>query len=97
MTCFVNNGCNGDKNTTIAAVAPPVFELLEKERTGIDFSNDLKLSLDLNIFNYMYFYNGGGVGSGDFNNDGRIDLFFSANLKDNALYLNDGGLKFKDR
>lgn len=96
LGCLVNIGCKGDKNTTNATVEPPIFELLEKERTGLDFSNDLKLSLDLNIFNYMYFYNGGGVGSGDFNNDGLIDLFFSANLKDNGLYLNTGGLKFKN-
>ena len=74
----------------------PGFILHESDRTGIDFSNDLELSLDLNIFNYMYFYNGGGVGSGDFNNDGLIDLFFTANMGDNKLYLNQGNLKFKD-
>ena len=27
----------------------------------------------------MYFYNGAGIGAGDFNNDGLIDLFFSSN------------------
>lgn len=93
---LLQSGCKDDKSTKSDAASSPVFELLEKERTGIDFSNDLKLSLDLNIFNYMYFYNGGGVGAGDFNNDGRIDLFFAANLKDNALYLNEGGMKFKN-
>ena len=72
------------------------FILHESQKTGIDFSNDLKLTLDLNIFNYMYFYNGGGVGSGDFNNDGLIDLFFTANIEDNKMYLNEGDLKFRD-
>ncbi len=72
------------------------FILRESETTGIDFSNDLKLTLDLNIFNYMYYYNGGGVGSGDFNNDGLIDLFFTSNLEDNKMFLNEGGLKFKE-
>ncbi len=44
----------------------------------------------------MYFYNGGGVGAGDFNNDGKIDIFFAANQVPNRLYLNEGGLHFKD-
>ena len=44
----------------------------------------------------MYYYNGAGVGAGDFNNDGLIDLFFSANQGDNKLYINKGKLKFSD-
>lgn len=72
------------------------FELLDAEKTGIDFSNDLTPTKDLNIFTYMYFYNGGGVGAGDFNNDGLVDLCFTANLKDNKIYLNRGGMKFED-
>jgi hypothetical protein len=44
----------------------------------------------------MYFYNGSGVGAGDFNKDGLIDLFFSSNQGQNTLYLNQGKLKFKD-
>lgn len=76
--------------------APYTFQLLDSEKTGIDFSNDLQATKDLNIFNYMYFYNGGGVGAGDFNNDGLIDLCFTANIKDNKIYLNRGGMKFED-
>lgn len=75
---------------------PYTFELLDAEKTGIDFSNDLTPTKDLNIFTYMYFYNGGGVGAGDFNNDGLVDLCFTANLKDNKIYLNRGGMKFED-
>jgi len=44
----------------------------------------------------MYFYNGGGVGTADFNNDGKIDVFFAANQVSNRLYLNAGGLHFRD-
>src|SRR5664279_3955314 len=44
----------------------------------------------------MYFYNGSGIGAGDFNNDGLIDLFFSSNQGDNKIYLNQGHLQFKD-
>lgn len=72
------------------------FVLHEGKDLGIDFSNDLEIDVSLNIFNYMYYYNGGGIGAGDFNNDGLIDLFFTANRKPNRLYLNVGDLKFKD-
>ncbi|MHA4738086.1 VCBS repeat-containing protein [Dyadobacter sp. MSC1_007] len=72
------------------------FDLLTPERTGIDFANTLKPTKDFNIFYYMYFYNGGGVGAGDFNNDGLVDLCFSANQEPNRIYMNKGGLKFED-
>ena len=72
------------------------FELLSAEKTGIDFSNTLKSSKQFNIFNYMYFYNGGGVGAGDLNNDGLIDLCFTANQEANRIYLNRSGMKFED-
>jgi len=44
----------------------------------------------------MYFYNGAGIGAGDFNNDGKIDLFFASNQSQNKLYLNEGKMHFKD-
>jgi hypothetical protein len=74
----------------------PLFEVLDRTRTGLDFNNKLTPTPEFNVFKYMYYYNGGGVGAGDFNNDGRIDLFFAANQSDNKLYLNDGNLKFRD-
>ncbi len=72
------------------------FRLLDASQTGVDFVNDLQPTAELNIFNYMYFYNGGGVGAGDMNNDGLIDLVFTANRGENKLYLNKGKLKFDD-
>ena len=75
---------------------PPLFEVLGHERTGLDFSNDLSYNKDFNLFKYIYFYNGSGIGAGDFNNDGKIDLFFASNQHQNKLYLNQGDLKFKD-
>ena len=77
-------------------VGEPIFEVLESKRTGLSFSNDLAYNKDFNLFKYMYFYNGSGIGAADFNNDGLIDLFFGSNQHDNKLYLNTGGLQFKD-
>jgi len=74
----------------------PLFEVLDYKRTDLDFSNKLSPDSNLNVFKYMYFYNGAGIGAGDFNNDGLIDLFFSANQVQNKLYLNTGDLRFKD-
>ena len=51
---------------------------------------------DLNIIEYLYYYNGGGVAVGDINNDGLEDVYFTANQSPDRLYLNLGGLKFKD-
>jgi hypothetical protein len=74
----------------------PLFEVLDANKTGIQFSNTLHPDSVLNLFQYLYYYNGAGVAAGDFNNDGKIDLFFAANQEKNALYLNEGNLKFRD-
>ena len=76
--------------------APPLFQLLRKDATGLEFENVLRQSSEFNVFNYMYFFNGGGVGAGDFNNDGLVDLYFTSNMGPNKMFLNEGGLKFKD-
>ncbi len=66
------------------------------KETGIDFTNTLTPTNDLNILDYLYFYNGGGVSIGDINNDSLPDIFFSGNQVKNKLYLNKGDLKFED-
>ncbi len=71
-----------------------VFEQMTK--TGIDFSNDIKNNPDFNIFSYRNFYNGGGAAIGDINNDGLADVFFTANMGSNKLYLNKGSWQFDD-
>ena len=55
--------------------------------SGIDFSNDLLSNGKLNIIEYLYYYNGGGVALGDINNDGLDDIYFTANQKPDKLYL----------
>lgn len=73
-----------------------LFELLPSSETGVNFSNDIKDSMQLLCFSFEYAFNGGGVAVGDINNDGLQDLFFTGTLVDNRLYLNMGNFKFKD-
>ncbi|ADB39040.1 VCBS repeat-containing protein [Spirosoma linguale] len=73
-----------------------VFTLLSASQTHIDFVNSIQETEEDNVLNYEYFYNGGGVAAADFNNDGLIDLYFTANQGEDKLYLNEGKLSFKD-
>ncbi len=72
------------------------FRLVPSQTSGIDFNNKLSSSKDLNILNYLYFYNGAGVAAADLNNDGLIDLYFAANQDSDKLYMNQGNLRFKE-
>ncbi|GAB3533574.1 VCBS repeat-containing protein [Pontibacter brevis] len=73
-----------------------LFERLTSDNTGIDFSNRIFESDTMNILQTEYIYNGGGVGIGDFNNDGLPDVYFTGNMVSNKLYLNKGGFRFDD-
>jgi enediyne biosynthesis protein E4 len=72
------------------------FKLLEANDTGIAFENTVTDQEDFNVLTYRNYYNGGGVAIGDINNDGLSDVYFTANMADNKLYLNKGNLKFED-
>ena len=74
----------------------PLFESLSPAKTGIHFKNILEESRTSNVLTYEYFYNGGGVAVGDINNDGLEDVYFTGNMKPNALYLNEGNFRFRD-
>lgn len=75
---------------------PTLFEQLDPAKTGITFTNRLPDDTSFNILNYLYYYNGGGVAVGDVNNDGLPDLYFTANVGPNHLYLNKGNYRFED-
>ena len=73
-----------------------LFVSLKKNKTQINFQNNLTSTVDLNILNYLYYYNGAGVAAADFNNDGLADLYFTGNQTEDKLFLNLGELQFKD-
>jgi hypothetical protein len=86
----------GCRNTAPAPAADALFQLLPAAQTGINFTNSVQDSPEMSILNYHNFYNGGGVAIGDIDNDGRPDIFFTANQGENKLYLNKGNLRFED-
>src|SRR5256712_1168684 len=76
--------------------APQLFVAVAPEASGITFANNLPEDTAVNIVNYLYYYNGGGVAAGDIGGDGRVDLYFTSNLGSNRLYRNLGNFKFED-
>jgi enediyne biosynthesis protein E4 len=73
-----------------------LFELKKSSYTKVGFTNTLNYTEELNPYTYRNFYNGGGVGIGDFNNDSLPDIFFTGNLVSNKLYINKGDFVFDD-
>ncbi|MFD2200261.1 VCBS repeat-containing protein [Shivajiella indica] len=90
LIVFIFSSCSNKKEEE------PLFTLIPSLATGIDFRNDLLSTEDLNILEYLYFYNGGGVSLGDVNNDGLVDIYFTSNQGENKLYLNKGEFRFED-
>lgn len=90
--------CGADQNSDFQdnTNPDPLFRLLNPDSTGVDFFNTVVNQKGFNIFKYRNFYNGGGVAIGDINNDGLPDIYFTANMGPNKLYLNKGDMKFED-
>ncbi|MEO5562838.1 MAG: VCBS repeat-containing protein [Chitinophagaceae bacterium] len=78
------------------AITTTLFQKMEPDQTNIHFSNDLSYDAKFNVYTYRNFYNGGGVAIGDVNNDSLPDIFFTANMQPNKLYINKGNFKFED-
>jgi len=87
---------NTTADTVIATPANALFKRLPASVTGVQFANNVTYNDEFNVYTYRNFYNGGGVGIGDINNDGLPDLFFCGNQQSNKLYLNKGNFKFED-
>ena len=73
-----------------------LFKFISPEQSRITFNNTLIENDPLSILDNEFFYNGAGVALGDLNNDGLLDVFFTANQADNQLYLNRGNFQFSN-
>tara|TARA_Y100000746_G_scaffold46574_1_gene35796 strand:+ start:5578 stop:8856 length:3279 start_codon:yes stop_codon:yes gene_type:complete len=73
-----------------------LFYRFSPNESSIYFKNQLVENEKFNLIEYLYFYNGGGVATGDINNDGLLDVYFVSNQGENKLYLNKGNFKFED-
>jgi enediyne biosynthesis protein E4 len=94
--CGCKNETKEEQTEPVVQDTPPLFRLLPQQETGVDFINQLEEGLNTNILMYEYFYNGGGVAAGDINGDDLIDLYFTSNMGESKLYLNEGGMRFKE-
>jgi hypothetical protein len=73
-----------------------VFEKITSSHSGINFNNTIAENDSVNSMTVVNIYNGGGVGIGDFNNDGWQDIYFTGNMVPSKLYLNKGDFTFED-
>lgn len=94
IAALLVTACQSEQNTE--DLGPQRFSLVASEQSNITFSNKVENQKDFNIFKYRNFYNGGGVAIGDINNDGLSDIYFTANMGENRLYLNKGNWVFED-
>lgn len=95
--------CSDKKDTKTASmdedIAPPADALFQKvpsSESNLHFKTQFQEDFFNNIVRNPNFYNGGGVGIIDVNNDGLQDLFFSSTTGECKLFLNEGSLKFRD-
>ncbi len=73
-----------------------LFEQVPSSWSGVHFNNKIVENDSINPLDKLNIYNGGGVGIGDFNNDGLQDIYLIGNAVPNRLYMNKGNMKFED-
>ncbi|UOB18804.1 FG-GAP-like repeat-containing protein [Abyssalbus ytuae] len=90
------SACKKNNEKDLATSKEKIFSVVTHKKSGITFSNNLVENDSLNYFTYSYLYMGGGIATGDINNDGLLDIYFTGNQVSNKLYLNKGDLTFED-
>lgn len=93
---FIAIACTKSADQKDIGKKEKLFIQLSSKETGIEFRNELLIREDLDVFRYRNFYNGGGVGIGDINNDGLADVYLTSNMGKKKLFLNKGNWKFED-
>jgi hypothetical protein len=73
-----------------------LFQKIDSSHSGIKFNNLIVENDSINPLDMLNIYNGGGVGIGDFNKDGKQDIYFIGNAVSNKLYINKGDMQFDD-
>jgi enediyne biosynthesis protein E4 len=86
--------CNNEKPSS--GSQNKIFTKKTSAETGIQFNNTIVEDAVTNLITNEYTYMGGGVGIGDFNNDGLQDVIFTANQTSSQLYINEGKNHFKN-
>jgi len=89
MVAVFTFGCGHERQKAL-------FTRLNPDESGIHFRNDLSDEDSSASFINEFGYMGGGVGIGDFNNDGLKDIFFTGNQVSCRLYINKGNHQFED-
>ncbi len=77
------------------AEGAPLFEKLTSAQTGVEFSHRMAMKHPLSRLNSSGFVCGG-VCIGDFNGDGRPDLFLANGPDKNGLFLQRDGFRFEN-
>lgn len=96
MLIFLSS-CSNEKNTLrTMPESEKLFSIKTPAESGISFRNQIIESEQNNHLVWESIYNGGGVGVGDINNDGLMDIYFTGNMTEDKLYLNQGNLQFED-
>jgi hypothetical protein len=97
ILCVMLQSCGQKEEFTQSESLPagPIFKLRKTVETGVDFNNIITEDRNRNIIRYQGYYDGGGVAAADFNNDGLIDLYFTANMHPNKFYINKGNFRVR--
>ncbi|MCB9231930.1 MAG: VCBS repeat-containing protein [Bacteroidia bacterium] len=75
----------------------PLFRPVTADSSGFTFQNILHETEEFNLLNYTYMYSGGGVGIGDFDQDGLPDILMGSNQEVSRIFRNLGGMHFEDK